>query len=250
VFESPQGHFLLGRVKQPAPTTTITQQSGNIVPTSTRPTEGDVVVQVIEWFKRYRRLATGIVAVLAVAGASVWFVISARQRKANFAARALQEAQSALAAGNAALAMSDLARLTTTYGGTPAANDGAILLGQLRLSSAQPDSAIRELRQFTQSEPPARYGAAAYHLLGAALEQENKMADAAKAYQQAADMWPYDYLQAQALLDAARAYRAAGDSAQAVAAYQRILHDFSKSPSVTEARVRLAELLEGSPPAS
>jgi outer membrane protein assembly factor BamD (BamD/ComL family) len=232
------------------PTATVNQQNGNTVPTHTGPAEGDVVLQVIEWFKRHRRAATGIVAVLAVVAGGVWFVISARQRKANFAERALQEAQSAVAAGNAALAMSDLSRLTTTYGGTPAASEGAILLGQLRLSSGQPDSAIRELQQFTKNGPPPRYAAAAYHLLGAALEQDRRMADAAKAYQQAADLWPYDYLQAQALLDAGRAYRAAGDSTQAAAAYERILRDFSKSPSATEAKVRLGELLRGSPPPS
>jgi outer membrane protein assembly factor BamD (BamD/ComL family) len=232
------------------PTATVIQQNGKTVATHARPAEGDVVTQTIEWFKRHRRLSISIVAVLAVIGGSIWFVISARQRKANFAARALQEAQSAFAAGNAALAMSDLSRLATTYGGTPAANEGAILLGQLRLSSGQADSAIRELQRFTQSRPPARYAAAAYHLLGAALEQRGRMADAAKAYQQEADTWPYDYLQAQALLDAGRAYRAAGDSTQAVAAYERILRDFAKSPSVTEAKVRLGELLQGSPPPS
>ncbi len=218
--------------------------------THASPAEGDVVLQIVEWFKRHRRLSVTIVAVLAVIGASTWFVISARQRKANFAARALQEAQSAFAAGNAALAMSDLSRLTTTYGGTPAADEGAILLGQLRLSSGQADSAIGELQRFTQTKPPARYAAAAYHLLGAALEQQGKMVDAANAYQQAAETWPYDFLQAQALLDAGRAYRAAGDSTQAAAAYERILRDFSKSPSVTEAKVRLGELLRGSPPPS
>lgn len=214
------------------------------------PAEGDVVLQVIDWFNRHRRLSITIVAVLAIIAGGTWFVISARQRKANFAARALQEAQSAVAAGNAALGMSDLSRLTTTYGGTPAADEGAILLGQLRLSSGQADSAIPELQRFTKTAPPSRYAAAAYHLLGAALEQRGRMAEAANAYQQAAETWPYDYLQAQALLDAGRAYRAAGDSTQAIAAYERILHDFAKSPSVTEAKVRLGELLRGSPPPS
>jgi outer membrane protein assembly factor BamD (BamD/ComL family) len=220
------------------------------VATHAGPTEGDVVLQVIEWFKRHRRLAITVAAVLAVIGGGVWFAISAKRRKANFAARALQEAQSAAAAGNAALAVNDLSRLATTYGGTPAANEGAILLGQLRLGTGQADSAIRELQRFTQSNPPPRYGAAAYHLLGVALEEAGRMADAAKAYQQAADTWPYEYLQAEALLDAGRAYSAAGDSAGAVAAYERILHDFSKSPSVTEAQVRLGELLHGGVPQS
>jgi TolA-binding protein len=232
------------------PSATVIQRNGTIVPTHTVPTEGDVVLQIIEWFKRHRRMAISVVAVLAVAGASAWFVIAAKRRKENFAARALQEAQSAVGAGNGALAVSDLSRLVTTYGGTPAASEGAILLGQLRLSSGQADSAIAELTAFTQSGPPPRYRAAGYHLLGAALEQKGRMAEAAKAYQEAADTWPYDYLQAEALLDAGRAYRAAGDSTQAIAAYERILQHFSKSPSVTEAKVRLGELRHPVPPPS
>jgi TolA-binding protein len=220
------------------------------VATHARPTEGDVVAQVTAWFNRHRRLVTTLAGILVVAALGVWFFVAAQRRKENFAARALQDAQAALVAGNTALATSDLSRLVTTYGGTPAANEGAILLGQLRLSSGRADSAVLELQRFTQSRPPSRYAGAAYHLLGAALEETGKMSEAAQAYEEAARAWPYDYLQAQSLLDAGRAYRAAGDSARAVKAYERILHDFSKSPSVVEAKVRLGELLRGGAPTS
>jgi TolA-binding protein len=37
----------------------------------------------------------------------------------------------------------------------------------------------------------------------------------------------------------------AGDSAKAVAAYQRIVKDFPKEGAATEAKVRLAELTKG-----
>ncbi|MBI2071457.1 MAG: tetratricopeptide repeat protein [Gemmatimonadetes bacterium] len=192
--------------------------------------------------------ATGAAAVIVVGGA--WFVASAKARKEGFAARALRDAQAAVAAGNVPLATNDLSRLVASYRGTPAAEEGVILLGQLRLMRGEPDSAIGELTSFTQSGPRPRFQAAAYNLLGAALEQRGRLAEAGEAYQKAAAAWPYDYLRAQALVDAGRAFRAGGDTARAAAAYQQVLRDYRESPSALEARLRLGEIRRGEAPTS
>jgi TolA-binding protein len=154
----------------------------------------------------------------------------------------LREAQIAIQAGNVPLATSDLSRLVSAYQGTAAAAEGAIVLGQLRLSRGEADSAIRELRSFAEGHPRPRFGAAAYNLLGEALEQKGRMAEAAEAYTQAAATWPYDYLKAQSLLDAGRAFRAAGDTARAIQSYQHVVRDYAKSPAAVEAYLRLGEL--------
>ncbi len=210
--------------------------------TSVRPVEGDIVSQALVWAKNNRRTVTTAAAVLVVVGGGVWFVQSAKARKEAFAASALRDAQIAVQAGNVPLATSDLSRLVATYSGTPAAAEGAILLGQLRLTRGEADSAIRELRSFAESHPRPTFGAAAYNLLGEALEQKDRMAEAGEAYTQASNTWPYEYLKAQALLDAGRAYRAAGDTARAVQSYQRIVRDYAKSPAAVEAHLRLGEL--------
>jgi TolA-binding protein len=212
------------------------------VGTSVRPVEGDVITQALAWGQRNRRTVTAAAAILAVIGGGIWFATSARARKEAFAASALRDAQIAMQAGNVPLATSDLSRLVDAYQGTAAAAEGAIVLGQLRLTRGEADSAVRELRSFTQSHPRPRFAAAAYNLLGEALEQKDRMAEAAEAYAQAAATWPYDYLKAQSLLDAGRAFRAAADTARAIQSYQQILRDYAKSPAAVEAHLRLGEL--------
>jgi hypothetical protein len=54
-----------------------------------------------------------------------------------------------------------------------------------------------------------------------------------------------DFLKAQMLSDAGRAWAAAGDTTKAVAAYKRIVAELSKEAAVAEARVRLGELTKG-----
>jgi TolA-binding protein len=204
--------------------------------------EGDVISLALQWAQKNRRAVTTTAAILVVIAGGAWFVVSAKARKEAFAASALRDAQMAVQAGNVPLAASDLSRLVGAYGGTAAASEGAIVLGQLRLSRGEADSAIRELQRFTQSGPKASFGAAAYNLLGEALEQKGRAAEAGDAYAKAAATWPYDYLRAQSLVDAGRAFRAAGDTARAVQSYQQVVRDYGKSPAAVEAHLRLGEL--------
>jgi TolA-binding protein len=53
------------------------------------------------------------------------------------------------------------------------------------------------------------------------------------------------YLKATYLVDAGRALRQAGRTADAARAYRTILQKYSDTPSFTEAQVRLAELTAG-----
>lgn len=216
--------------------------------TQARVAQADVVSQVLEWVRRHRRAVTAGGAAVVIAAGGVWFVMSAKARKEAFAARALRDAQAAVGAGNVPLATNDLSRLVASYRGTLAAEEAAILLGQLRLSRGEADSAIRELTSFAQSRPRARFLAAAYNLLGAALEQRGRPAEAGEAYLKASSSWPYDYLRAQSLLDAGRAFWAAGDSGRAAAAYERIVRELGESPSALEARLRLGEIRRGEAP--
>ena len=204
--------------------------------------EGDVVSRALQWAQQNQRTVTTAIAIVVVVAGGVWFAISARARKEAFATSALRDAQIAIQAGNAPLAASDLSRLVATYQGTAAASEGAIVLGQLRLSRGEADSAISELRSFTQSGPKPSFGAAAYNLLGEALEQKGRAAEAGEAYAKAAATWPYDYLKAQSLVDAGRAFRAAGDTARAAQSYQQVVRDYGKSPAAVEAHLRLGEL--------
>jgi outer membrane protein assembly factor BamD (BamD/ComL family) len=199
----------------------------------------------IPWYRdRNRLLAAGGVAVALVALAS-WFVISSNKRKEEFAARSLNQARAAAEAGNLPLASSELQKLIQTYKGTDAASEAFITLNQVRLVNGQSELAVVGLRDYIASKPDAKYVAPAYGLLGAALENAKKFAEAAEAFSNASKSADVDYLKARYLIDAGRAYREAGKGTESIAAYRTVIQKYPKSPSFTEAQVRLAELTGG-----
>ena len=82
-------------------------------------------------------------------------------------------------------------------------------------------------------------------MLAAALENAGRPADAAASYQAASDAAVVDYLKAEYLVDAGRAWLAAGRRQEAEQAYRTVVTRFAETAALTEAKVRLAELTEG-----
>jgi tetratricopeptide (TPR) repeat protein len=195
----------------------------------------------VKWAQANRRSLTMAGVVVAIVAIGLWFTISANQRRQTFAARELLQARATADAGNLPLAMNDLQQIVERYGGTRAGEEAALTLGQLRLLQDQPELAAAELEAFA-ARASDQFRDQAYGLLGTALEQAGRPADAARAYLDAADATPHDLVAAQLLLDAARAFASAGDTAGAADAYERILRDLAETGAVTEARLRLAEL--------
>lgn len=178
-------------------------------------------------------------------GVVAWVIISSERRKEDFAARSLNQARAAAEAGNLPLASSELQRLIDTYGGTDAATEAVITLNQVRLINGQGELAAVGLREFIDGDPPAKYLAPAYGLLGTALENSKRPGEAAEAYRNASKAADIEYLKARYLIDAGRAFQAAGKPAEAQRAYRAIIDSFPEASSVTEAKVRLAELTDG-----
>jgi outer membrane protein assembly factor BamD (BamD/ComL family) len=197
------------------------------------------------WYRdRNRQLivAAGAVLVLALVA---WLIVSSRHRKEEFAARSLNQARAAAEAGNLPLASSELQKLIQTYQGTDAAREAVITLNQVRLVNGQSELAAVGLRDFLAHNPPAKYAAPASGLLAAALENAKRFQEAGDAFVNASKSADLDYLRARYLLDAGRAYREAGKPQQAIVVYREILQKYSKTNSLTEAQVRLAELTDG-----
>ncbi|HEY9014030.1 MAG TPA: tetratricopeptide repeat protein [Gemmatimonadales bacterium] len=187
-------------------------------------------------------VALAAIAVLAVAG---WFIFASGKRKEQFAARSLNQARTAAETGNLPQASSELQRLITTYKGTDAAYEAVITLNQVRMVNNQSELAAVGLRDFIASKPPEKYLTPAYGLMGVALENAKRYAEAADAYNKAAGATTVDFLKATYLVDAGRAYRLAGRAEEAVKAYRTVVQKYSETPSFTEAQVRLAELTAG-----
>ena len=187
-------------------------------------------------------IAAGVVLAIAL---GAWMVVSSNSRKEEFAARSLMQARSAALAGNLPVASSELQKLIDTYRGTDAASEAVISLNQIRMINGQSELAAVNLREFLATNPAPRFAAPAQGLLAAALENAGQHAEAAEAFKRAAAAATVGYLKAEYLVDAGRAYRNAGKSAEAQAAYREVIEKYDATTSVTEARVRLAELTGG-----
>ena len=205
-----------------------------VAPTTTKP-----------WYQDRRRYIIAGLAILAVLALVAWFIVASGRRKEEFAARSLNQARAAAEAGNLPLASSELQKLIAAYKGTDAASEAVITLNQVRMVNGQSELAVVGLREFIGSKPAEQYRTPAYGLLAAALENSKRWGDAANAYAEASAATQVEYLKAKYLIDAGRAFREGGKTEEAARTYRTLLEKYPKSPSVTEAQVRLAELTDG-----
>ncbi len=198
-----------------------------------------------EWLKeprnRYFAMGGAVVLLLLVG----WLVYSSGNRKEEFAGRALDQARAAAESGNFPLAASEFQKVITTYAGTRAAQEATINLNQVRLINGQQELAVVNLQDFLKGGPSKEFLAPGYGLLGRALENAKRPAEAAEAYKKGADAAEVAYLKADLLMQAGRAYVNAGDKDKAIATYRGIIDGFPESVGKTEAQVRLAELTAG-----
>ena len=180
---------------------------------------------------------------MVLLGGGVWFTREARVRKEEFASRELSQARVAASAGNFQLAASDLSRIVSTYGRTPAGQEAVVFLANVRMQQGQAALAAAELQDFLNGGPQREFVGPAAGLLGMALEEVGDLSLAADAYQQAADAVGYSMIRSQYLIELGRVAWTAGDTARAAAAYERVIRENEDDPAaVTEARFRLAEM--------
>ncbi len=233
---------LQGRSKKKYSTSASGSSAPNAPAIAVQPGQMD---RLAAWARRNTRVLLIITGVVVAGGLLTWFMITAQRRKQEFASRALVEARSLAENGNIAQASSRLQQVIDTYSGTDAAQEAEISLNQLRLVNGQAELAAVRLREFIARSPAPRYLAPAEALLGSALENAGKPADAAAAYQKAADATSTPYLKADYLLDAARAYTDAGKNDAAIQVLTVVVDKYQDTNAYVEAQVRLAELTKG-----
>ena len=220
----------------------------------TAPTSGGTAPTVSpldwqDWVRGHlKRVGIGAGVVVVVAGSVLGYTASMKNKEAQ-ASQALSQAWATVEAGNMPLASNDLSRLVERYAGTKAADEGAILLNEIRLLNGETDVAVRALQDFVKKGRQHYHEASAYALLGNGLENQGKLREAAAAYRLAAAAADLGFLKAQYLLDAGRAFAAAADTASAKSAYGEVLSKFGELNQASEARVRMAEIGGDVPPA-
>jgi len=215
--------------------------TGTVIPSVQRPQFTD---RLGAWVKAHRQLSSWIAAIVVLGAVLFVWNLSTQRRSEEIASRELQGARFAFENQNLPLAASELAKVVENYSGTNAADEARLLLANVRLLQGQPQQAVAVVKDYAPGAGSA-YRAQAYGLLGGAFENMGRFREAGEAYENASAAARLDFMKAQFLADAGRAWTGAGDTAKAVAAYQRILKDFAKEGAATEAKVRLGELTKG-----
>lgn len=201
-----------------------------------------------EWFRRNQRRVTQVGTGVLAAGLVVWFGWTWEARKQAAANAALDLARNTAEANNLSAAAGQFQQIIERYKGTDAAGQAVIALNQVRMINGQFTLAADNLRSFIASGPSPRLAVAANGLLGAALESSGQADAAGAAYAAASKEADIDYLKADYLLRAGRAYITAGKSDLAAAALDTVIERYRTTPLYTEAVIRLAELTKGAQP--
>ena len=197
------------------------------------------------WVRAHQKLVLGIAGGVVVLALGAWVIMETGQRRQLRAAEALDQARNIAESGNLPLAASELQKIIETFSGTDAATEAVVTLNQVRMVNGQSELAVVSLQEYLKTNPKKVYKVPAQGLLGEALENAGRPEEAGAAYLGAAEDAEVDYLKAQYLLSAARAYGNAGKVEEAVKALQTIIDKYPKTTALTEARVRLAELTQG-----
>jgi outer membrane protein assembly factor BamD (BamD/ComL family) len=197
------------------------------------------------WVRKHQKLALGIAGALVVVALGAWLVRETGQRRQLRAAEQLDQARNIAESGNLPLAASELQKVIETYSGTDAATEAVVTLNQVRMVNGQSELAVVSLQDYLKTNPKKVYKVPAQGLLGEALENAGRPEEAGAAYLGASNDAEVDYLKAQYLLSAARAYGNAGKVEEAVKALQAIIDKYPNTTAVTEAKVRLSEFTQG-----
>ena len=194
----------------------------------------------MDWFQINSRYIGIGAAVVAVAAAGYWFYLRSQQIKTVNAERSLMQAEQSLQSGNTALATSDLQRVVTRYKGTGAGTEAAMLLAQTNYSAGKYQDGIKVLQEVSGKAGGSE--ASLQSLIGDGNSQLGKPADAAKAYERAAEAAEFDTERAYYRAKAARSYATAGNVNDAKRIWSQLATDEKAQAVAAEARVRLAEL--------
>lgn len=199
--------------------------------------------QLIDFFRdNARNLAIGVGVAFAVAiGYAFWQSTQASNDKA--ASVLVTQAYDEMAGSQLDAAAGRLNDVLSRYGGTKSASRARLLLGGLELARGNAAAANTQYDAFLSKTGPSDYlWSGGQRGRAVALENQNKFADAAQAYEKLLTAPLGIEEQARALYDAARAWQQAGNAEKSVAALDRITKEFGTSRVAANARLLRGEV--------
>jgi predicted negative regulator of RcsB-dependent stress response len=202
----------------------------------------------VDWFHiNSRWITTGAIVVAAV-GFGFWFVERKNLNETINADKQLVVAKQSMNSGNAPLAEADLKKVTDKYADKAAGAEAGMLLAQLRMDRGDNATAVTGLRDLATKVSTGPNAASIRGLLGDALAQLDKPADAAVEYEKAAGATTMPNEKNFWLSKAARSYLTAGKTVEARKLFDALAAQTSNEAVATEAHVRLGELAAGGKP--
>ena len=207
-------------------------------PTST----SDRLQDLLDWARNNSKFWTIAAGVLVAAVLVYLFIGRLRLITNTNAERALNSAKQSLNSGNLPLAQSDLEKVYSRYGSTPAGVEAALLLAGLDYDAGKVQDGINVLEKTSGTGAAANVRSTILGLQGDGYAQLKKLGEAAKRYEAAAAATSFETEKAGLRAKAARTYQQAGDTANAHKLWADLATDPATITVAAEARVRLGEL--------
>lgn len=196
----------------------------------------------LDWFHINSRWITIGAIVVAVVAFGVWFVQRKNLNETISADRQLVVAKQSLQSGNVPLAEADLKKVADKYPDKSAGAEAGLLLAQVKFDRADYTGAAASLRDLSTKVPTGPNSASIIGLLGDALSQLAKPADAAVEYEKAAAATTMPNEKSFWQAKAARAYLTAGKTTEARKLFEVLAAQTQNEAISTEAHVRLGEI--------
>lgn len=211
--------------------------------------EASIPESLADWFQLNTKYVAIGLGTIAAAALGYWFYTENQERQARVAETQLMNARRSLASGNAPLAQTDLKRVVDSHADTRAGVEAALLLAEAYYQDRKFAEGIDVLEDFT-TRGEAEYVRAKIHsLIGDGQMELGKPAEAADAYERAAESARFDGEKAQQRAKRARALVVAGDTAKG----RELWEDLAESQAAgvaAEAKVRLGEMTAAPAPRS
>lgn len=192
-----------------------------------------------ELFDRHKQKLGYALLVVILALGGYWLYLRSVAIKTQRAEVAYRSALQSVAAGNIPLAESDLRKAAARYAGTNGGAAAALALARLEYSQGKWREGITAAQGAANREGDLQYDARL--LVAAGYEGLHQPAQAARAYEEAAQVARFDGDRDRARAMAARAYGLAGDRQAAIRIWTALAAEAGGGYEA-EARLRLGEL--------
>lgn len=190
-------------------------------------------------FDEHKRHLAYVGVALLVLALGAWFYIRSNALKQQHAEQAYEAALQSVSSGNIPLAEADLKRVVVRYPGTNGGAQSAMAMAKLDYEQGKYQQGIEALKGAASNGGDLQYGSKLLVAMG--YQGLGRAAEAAKVYQDAAQVARFDADKAAAKAMAARAYQQANARDAAVKLWAELLKD-PKSGFEAEAQIRLGEL--------